>query len=180
MNTYTLTVSTTKIQMNSEIVLGTVDLYNTTRVTLDISNIYSDIFPNYISIDWGDNSPLLEPDLTISRDYRTQSIYPEIQKGGAPVFLTNTYKHIYYPSSYALRKNVTFKMNVGYVTGETTKLSAPVVVNSESYYQSIEDMEIVGLDLLNDANNVSRVSLLTKKDNYIVQLDNKSYKEKQA
>tara|TARA_R110002020_G_scaffold166349_3_gene354305 strand:- start:558 stop:773 length:216 start_codon:yes stop_codon:yes gene_type:complete len=71
-------------------------------------------------------------------------------------------------------------MNVGYVTGETTQLSAPVVVNSESYYESIEDLEIVGLDLLNDANNVSRVSLLTRKDNYIVQLDNKSYKEKQA
>ena len=68
-------------------------------------------------------------------------------------------------------------MNVGYVTGDTTQLSVPLVVNSESYYQSIEDMEIVGLDLLNDANNVSRVSLLTQKDNYIVQLDNKSYKE---
>ena len=69
-------------------------------------------------------------------------------------------------------------MNVGYVTGETTKLSAPVVVNSESYYQSIEDIEIIGLDLLNDENNTSRVSLLTKNSNYVVQLDNKSYKEK--
>jgi hypothetical protein len=69
-------------------------------------------------------------------------------------------------------------MNVGYVTGETTRLSAPVVINSESYYESIEDMEIVGLDLINDENNTSRVSFLTQKNNYIVQLDNKSYKEK--
>ena len=56
MNTYTLTVSTTKIQMNSEIVLGTAYLYNATRVTLNISDVYSDIFPNYVSIDWGDTS----------------------------------------------------------------------------------------------------------------------------
>ncbi len=69
-------------------------------------------------------------------------------------------------------------MNVGYVTGETTKMSATIVTNSESYYQSVEDMEIVGLDLMNDENNTSRVSLLTQKGNYIVHLDNKSYKEK--
>ena len=57
-------------------------------------------------------------------------------------------------------------------------MSATIVTNSESYYQSVEDMEIVGLDLMNDENNTSRVSLLTQKGNYIVHLDNKSYKEK--
>ena len=178
MNTHTLTISTVRLQMDSEIVLGTTNLYNVTEVILDISNVFSDIFPNYVSIDWGDTSPVLEPDILIYRDYKTQSIYPEIQKGTAPVTLTNTYKHIYYPSSYALKKELTFKMNIWYVTGETTQLSAPVVVNSESYYQSIEDIEIIGLDLLNDENNTSRVSLLTKNSNYVVQLDNKSYKEK--
>jgi|TARA_R110002012_G_scaffold320259_1_gene542995 hypothetical protein len=178
MNTHTLAIGTEKAQIDQEIVLGTIHLYSVTEVTLDISDIYSEIFPNYVSIDWGDKSELVEPDLTIYRDYKTQSIYPEIQKGAAPVFLTNTYKHIYYPSSYALKKEVTFKMNVGYVTGETTKISATVVTNSESYYQSVEDMDIVGLDLMDNENNTSRVSLLTQKGNYIVHLDNKSYKEK--
>ena len=177
MNTYTLNISTNE-PLDNEVVLETTHLFSPTEVSLDISNVFSDIFPNYISIDWGDNSPILEPDLTIFRDYKTQSIFPEIEKGAAPVFLTNTYKHIYYPSSYALKKRMTFKINIGYVTGETTQLSAPIVVNSEGYYQSIEDVEIVGLDLINDANNVTRVSLLTQKNEYIVQLDNKSYKEK--
>ena len=68
-------------------------------------------------------------------------------------------------------------MNVGYITGETLQLSAPIVVNSQSYYENIDDMNIIGLDLLNDKNNSSRISLLTKKNNYVVQLDNKSYKE---
>ena len=80
MNTYTLDIGTDKDQIDQEIVLDTIHLYNVTEVTLDISDIYSEIFPNYVSIDWGDKSELLEPDLTIYRDYKTQSIYPEIQK----------------------------------------------------------------------------------------------------
>ena len=38
-------------------------------------------------------------------------------------------------------------------------------------------MDIVGVDLLNDVNNSSRITFLTKNNNYLVQLDNKSYKE---
>ena len=180
MNTYTLDLATSKEQTENQvpIILDTIHLYNITEMTLDISNMYSDIFPNYVSIDWGDGAPILEPAIQIYLDYKTQSIYPEIQKGAAPVTMSNVYKHIYTPSSYALKKEVTFKINVGYVTGVTTQLSAPIVINSESYYESVGDMEIIGLDLLNDENNTSRVSLLTQKDNYVVQLDNKSYKEK--
>ena len=36
------------------------------------------------------------------------------------------------------------------------------------------------IDLLNDENNSSRFTFLTKKDNYIVQMDNKSYKDTKA
>ena len=68
-------------------------------------------------------------------------------------------------------------MNVGYITGETLQLSAPLVVNSQSYYENVDDIDIIGLDLINDVNNSSRVSFITKKNNYIVQLDNKTYKE---
>jgi len=180
MNTHTLTISTVEADFKTKILLSTINLYNVTKVTLDISNMYSEIFPNYVSIDWGDKSAILEPDILIYRDYRTQSIFPEIQKGATPVTLSNTYNHIYYPSNYALKKSLTFKMNIGYVTGDTTQLSAPIVVNSESYYESIGDMEIIGIDLLNDGNNTSRFSFVTETNNYVVQLDNKSYKEKQV
>jgi len=71
-------------------------------------------------------------------------------------------------------------MNVGYVTGETTQLSAPVNIRTGGYYQTVEDIDLVGLDLLNKSYNSSRFTLLTKKDNYIVQLDNESYKEDTA
>ena len=59
-------------------------------------------------------------------------------------------------------------------------MSAPLNIRTEGYYQTIEDVEVVGLDLLNNKNNSSRFTLLTKKDDYIVQLDNESYKEDTA
>tara|TARA_A100001515_G_scaffold107511_1_gene88367 strand:+ start:9198 stop:9734 length:537 start_codon:yes stop_codon:yes gene_type:complete len=177
MNTYNLSISSTKDDINQKIILNDIDLFDLTEVTLDISNIYTEIFPNYLSIDWGDGSPTIQPDIKIYRDYKTESIFPELDKGVTPVTFSNSYTHRYFPSSYALKKAVTFKMNVGYITGETLQLSAPLVVNSQSYYENVDDIDIIGLDLINDVNNSSRVSFITKKNNYIVQLDNKTYKE---
>lgn len=177
MNTYTLSISSTKEDINSEITLNQIDLFDFTEVTLDISNIYTEIFPTYLSINWGDGSEVLNPDIKIYRDYRTESIFPEIQKGVTPVTFSNNYKHKYYPSTFALKKSLTFKMNIGYVTGETLRLSIPIIVNSQSYYENVDDIDIVGVDLLNDVNNSSRITFLTKNNNYLVQLDNKSFKE---
>jgi len=174
MNTYTFSISTTSPSV--EKTYNTINLFDETNFTIDMSDVYATIFPNYIAINWGDGSPVLEPDITIFRNYKTQSIYPEVLEGTSPVFLNTDYKHIYYPSSFALKKSMTLRVNIGYVTGSVTKLTVPLEIRSESYYDTIGDMEVVGIDLLNDQNNSSRFSFLTKKDNYVIQMDNKSYK----
>ena len=176
MNTHTLSISTNESEINSKIILNTIELFDATSFTLNMLNVYSNRFPNYVGIDWGDNTAVLEPDITIHRDYRTESIYPEIRNGACPVFLSNTYTHNYYPSKHALKKSLILKLNVGYITGETTQLSAPINVRTNSYYESVDDLDLIGLDLLDTTNNSSRFIFLTKKDNYIVQMDNKSYK----
>ena len=177
MNTYTLSISTTESEIDGpRPALDPIELFDTTKFTLNILNIYSDIFPNYIGIDWGDNTAVFEPDIRIHRDYKTESIFPEMQNGAAPVFLSNTYSHNYFPSNYALKKSVVLKLNIGYITGETTQLSAPITIRTNSYYESVDDLELIGLDLLDTTNNSSRFTFLTKKDDYIVQMDNKSYK----
>ena len=76
-----------------------------------------------------------------------------------------------------MKKSLNFKMNIGYVTGETLRFNVPIIVNSQSYYENVEDIDIVGVDMLNDATSTSRVTFLTKNNSYLVQLDNKSYKE---
>jgi hypothetical protein len=63
------------------------------------------------------------------------------------------------------------------ITHLTTQLSAPLNIRTNGYYQSIEDIDLIGLDLLNNSYNSSRFSFLTKKDDYIVQMDNDLYKQ---
>ena len=182
MNTYTLSISTVASQLvpvyfpQAAIVLPTIDLFDATEVTLDLTGVYSEVFPNYISIDWGDGTPVYEPDIKIFRDYKTESIFPELTGAIKPMFLDIPYKHKYYPSDYALNKSVIFKINIGYITGETTQLSAPLNIRTESYYQTVGDMDIIGLDLINTENNSSRFTFVTKEGDYTVQLDNKSHK----
>tara|TARA_R100001129_G_scaffold161346_2_gene126235 strand:+ start:361 stop:900 length:540 start_codon:yes stop_codon:yes gene_type:complete len=177
MKTYTLSLSTVESQIDSEIVISPViDLFDATEVTLDLSGIYSDIFPNYISVDWGDKSPVFEPDIQIYRDYKNDSIFPELTGAIKPMFLDTPYKHNYYPSDYALNKSIVFKINIGYITGETTQLSAPINIRTESYYETVGDMDVLGVDLINTQNNSSRFTFVTKNEDYIVQLDNKTYK----
>ena len=74
MNTHTLSISSTKEDIDSEITLNQIDLFDFTELTLDISNIYTEIFPTYVSINWGDGSDVFNPDIKIYRDYRNESI----------------------------------------------------------------------------------------------------------
>ena len=178
MNTFTFSISTTEV--GGSILYETIDLFDVTSFNINLVDIFTDTFPNYLAIDWGDGTPVLEPDVTIFRDYLKDSIYPEVNRGIAPKYLSDLYNHIYEPSNYALNKSVILKINVGYVTGETTQLSAPINIRTGGYYQTGEDIDLVGLDLLNKSYNSSRFTFLTKKDNYIVQLDNESYKEDTA
>ena len=88
MNTFNLSLSSTKADINSEKILNEINLFDFTEVTLDISNIYTEVFPTYVTIDWGDGSDVFNPDIKIYRDYRTESIFPEVEKGVTPVTFT--------------------------------------------------------------------------------------------
>ena len=178
MNTYTFNISTNTVGTTK--VYPPIQLFDVTDFTLNLIDVYTDTFPNYVGIDWGDGTAVFEPDVSVFRNYREDSIYPEINRGVAPKYIADLYNHIYEPSSYALKKSVVLKVNIGYVTGETTTLSAPLNIRTQGYYQTVEDIGLIGLDLLNKKYNSSRFTLLTKRDNYIVQLDNKSYKEDTA
>ena len=178
MNTYTFSIST--ILPNVEKTYDTIDLFDQTNFTINMSDVYAAVFPNYIAFNWGDDSPIGEPDIKIFRNYKTESIYPEILNSDSPVFLNKSYNHIYYPSNFALKKSMTLRINIGYITGEVTKLTVPLIVRSESYYDTIGDMELVGVDLLNDENNSSRFTFLTKKNNHLIQTDNTTQKAEQV
>ena len=141
MNSFVLSLTST--DSSSTIAMPTVDMFDLTELSLNLAEVYSNIFPNYVAIDWGDDSGLEEPEITIYRNYKTQSIFPEIRKGASPVFFNEPYKHIYFPSKTALKKEMTMRVNVGYINGQTTKFTIPLNIRTEGYAQTIEDLDLL-------------------------------------
>jgi len=167
MNTHTLYLSSDSA--SDTVTWPTIEMFDLTELSLDLSQAYSNTFPNYLAINWGDGSGLEEPDVTIYRDYKTTSIFPEIEHGASPVFFNKLYKHIFYPSSTALKKTLTMRVNVGYINGSTSRFTIPINVRTEGYYETIEDLDLLNVSLLNKGDNNSIFTFLTKKDNFVIQ-----------
>jgi hypothetical protein len=170
MNTHTIYLTSASTVGSNE--LTTTELFDLTEVTLDLSQVYSGVFPNYVGINWGDDSAVEEPEITIYRNYRTDSIFPEVKDGASPVFFNKPYTHIFYPSETALKKEMTMRVNVGYITGTTYKFIIPFNVRTEGYFENINDLDLLNVSLLNNKDNRSIFTFLTKQDNYVIQNHN--------
>ena len=172
MNNLTLSLSTNQAALTAT--GETLNLFDITEVGLDIINIFKNTFPAYISFDWGDGSPVEEPEIITFRTYRKDSIFDEITKGVAPVFLSKTYKHIYKPSSTALIKKMNLKIGIQYITGEITEITHPVNVRTEGYYENIGDISLVDTNILDNTDYSSNFVFRGKVDDYILELNNKT------
>jgi hypothetical protein len=170
MNTYNISLSTTSTSLTSN--YDTIDLFDQTEVSINLSNIFSGVFPYYVVIDWGDESEVFEPEIKTFINYRTESILDEITKGVSPPFLNTTYKHIYYPSPTSLVKSLTLKVGIQYTTGEITIFNIPLDIRTEGYYENIRDVKLEGVKIINNVNLDTTLQLRTEIDNYIIETTN--------
>ncbi len=170
MNSYNISLSTTSTSLTSN--YDTIDLFDQTEVSIDLSNIFSEVFPYYVAIDWGDESEVFEPEIKTFINYRTESILNEITKGVSPPFLNTVYKHIYYPSPSSLVKSLTLKVGIQYTTGEITQFNIPLDIRTEGYYESIRDIKLEGVKIINNVNLDTTLQLRTEIDNYIIETTN--------
>ena len=170
MNTYNISLSTTTTSLTSN--YDTINLFDQTEVSIDISNIFSEVFPYYVVFDWGDGSEVLEPEIKTFINYRTESILNEITKGVSPPFLNTTYKHIYYPSPNSLVKSLTLKIGIQYTTGEISQFNIPLDIRTEGYYENIRDVKLEGVKIINNISLDTTLQLRTEIDNYIIETTN--------
>ena len=170
MNTYNISLSTTTTSLTSN--YDTINLFDQTEVSIDLSNIFSEVFPYYVVFDWGDGSEVLEPEIKTFINYRTESILNEITKGVSPPFLNTTYKHIYYPSPNSLVKSLTLKVGIQYTTGEVTQFNIPIDIRTEGYYENIRDVKLEGVKIINNVNLDTTLQLRTEIDNFIIETTN--------
>jgi len=170
MNSYNISLATTSTSLTSN--YDTIDLFDQTEVGVNLSNIFSDVFPYYVVIDWGDGSEVFEPEIKTFINYRTESIIDEIVKGVSPPFLNTTYKHIYDPSSDSLVKSLTLKVGIQYTTGEITQFIIPIDIRTEGYYENIRDIKLEDVKIINNVNLDTTLQLRTEIDNYIIETTN--------
>jgi len=170
MNSYNISLATTSTSLTSN--YDTIDLFDQTEVGVNLSNIFSDVFPYYVVIDWGDGSEVFEPEIKTFINYRTESIIDEIVKGVSPPFLNTTYKHIYDPSPDSLVKSLTLKVGIQYTTGEITQFIIPIDIRTEGYYENIRDIKLEDVKIINNVNFDTTLQLRTEIDNYIIETTN--------
>jgi hypothetical protein len=170
MNSYNISLSTTSTSLTSN--FDTINLFDQTQVSIDLKNIFSEVFPYYVVIDWGDGSDVFEPEIKTFINYRTESILNEITKGVSPPFLNTDYTHIYYPSPNSLVKSLTLKIGIQYTTGDITQFNIPVDIRTEGYYENIRDVMLEGVEIINNVDLDTTLQLRTEIDNYIIETTN--------
>ncbi len=170
MNTYNISLSTTSTSLTSN--FDTINLFDQTQVSIDLKNIFSEVFPYYVVIDWGDGSDIFEPEIKTFINYRTESILNEITRGVSPPFLNTDYTHIYYPSPNSLVKSLTLKIGIQYTTGDITQFNIPVDIRTEGYYENIRDVMLEGVEIINNVDLDTTLQLRTEIDNYIIETTN--------
>ena len=170
MNSYNISLSTTSTSLTSN--FDTINLFDQTQVSIDLKNIFSEVFPYYVVIDWGDGSDIFEPEIKTFINYRTESILNEITRGVSPPFLNTDYTHIYYPSPNSLVKSLTLKIGIQYTTGDITQFNIPVDIRTEGYYENIRDVMLEGVEIINNVDLDTTLQLRTEIDNYIIETTN--------
>lgn len=167
MNTKTLILSTTS---SSQIqTLNAVVLNDATTLNVSLGDVYEDIVPASLKINWGDNN-ILYYDNDLYKIYRTESIIPEVIYGKFSKILQNTYSFDYHPSKTATYKKMTAQFLIKYTNKDTTLITIPILIKSADYFESVYDMKLIASQVLPEDGFKSH-KFLTHKGGYIVEVE---------
>jgi len=167
MNTETLILSTTSSSYIK--VMDTLILNDATVLNVSLYNLYEDVLPISLQINWGDNN-ILFYDNDLYKIYKKESIIPEVIYGKFSKILQNTYSFEYHPSKTATYKKMTAQFLIKYTNKDTTLITIPIEIRSADYFESVYDMKLISSHVLPD-NNVKTHKFLTDKGKYIVEVE---------
>ena len=167
MNTKTLLLSTSS---SSHVeIMDTVILNDATTLNVSLGDVYEDVLPISLQINWGDNN-ILYYDNDLYKIYKKESIIPEVIYGKFSKILQNTYSFEYYPSKTATYKKMTAQFLLKYTNKDTTLITIPIEIRSADYFESVYDMKLISSHVLPD-DGVKTHKFLTKKGKYIVEVE---------
>ena len=167
MNTKTLILSTTSSSYNK--VMDTVILNDATVLNISLGDVYEDVLPISLQINWGDNN-ILYYDNDLYKVYRKESIIPEVIYGKFSKILQDTYSFEYYPSKTATYKKMTAQFLIKYTNKDTTLITIPIEIRSADYFESVYDMKMISTHILPE-DGFKTHKFLTNKGNYVVEVE---------
>lgn len=158
MNNFSISLSSNDSEYYT--ILESLDLYDYTKLTVNFENISEKHLPLYLKIDWGDG----EIEFYDNDVFANQTVFKKSE-------IINTVRtHEYYPSDTSLYKQLTAQFYISYSNGENTWIIQPINIRNYDFFESVEDLDVVGVEIQPNIQNKKTLYLKTKKDSYIINL----------
>jgi len=166
MNTKSLYFSTSATSVSST--LPEIKLNDLTSVTITLSGISEIQAPLFLTINWGDGE-IVRYQSSFTKDYRVDSIIPEILYNKFSSLLSNDQVHVYYPSISARYKKLSAEINIEYVNGDICSIIQPIKIITSDYFESIGDMKHIYTNILQLSGNNKQFLFSVDKGGFLIE-----------
>lgn len=157
MNTYNLSLSSNDTEYLE--ILEIQYLEDLTNLVVSLSSTMETFPPASLSIDWGDGViEIFENDLFSQNN-------PFIKSS----VLLDVYDHLYYPSTTSLYKNLSAQFLLSYPNQTQTWFVVPMQIRTNDYYQSIENISLKDVTILDNEENSKEYHIFTGKDSFLIE-----------
>lgn len=134
-----------------------------------MSGITEARYPIFLTIDWGDGTSETFDNKTY-KNYRENSIIPEILYGKFSSVLQTTYEHVYHPSESSLIKQLTAQIYIEYGGNEFSWFLIPIKIENDSYFDVVGDMDLLHTNILPLTSNPKQQHFALDKGGYLVEV----------
>lgn len=164
MNTVNANLSVNKLS-NQTVVFSKLDIKGATTLNLVLTAIPEVEYKvAAITIDWGDNSQLVDLKRDLFFNYKTQSIFDEILYGRLGGSVLTVYSHDYTNDTNIYSVNYTPAVTLFWEDGTYTRLVQPIGVFWGSFYDDVGELNVLSTQIQPVSTNLTFVNLESKKD----------------
>lgn len=168
MNTKSIVLSTNSSSYVE--VMDTLILNDATTLTVILGDVYEDVLPLSLKINWGDDN-ILYYDNDMYKNYRNESIINEIIYGKFSKILQQEYSFDYYPSTTHTYKRTKVQFLIEYTNNNKSLITLPIEIRSSDYFESVGDIKMISTHVIPE-DNIKLHKFITDKYNYIVETSN--------
>lgn len=164
MNTSTISISSQAISANTLTFLSAAPIKGRTLVTLDLVGINEIQYAvNNININWGDENVVYSYSKDVVPNYYSMSIFDELLYGKLGGSIAKQYTHAY--NSLPSYDMVTYLLDVViyYENGYTNTFNIYLPVYPESYYDTLDELDILTTQIVPLSTNYTFANLESKK-----------------